>query len=81
MEPYREMIGNTGGNPIEELMNDQHTNARNNAVRSALIISVDSQIHLLKRLHREGRLREPGPEPVSVPNFSFPEWLSRKIPE
>lgn len=56
MEPYREMINNTGGNPIEELMNDHHTNGFNNVIRTALIISVDSQVALLTKLHNEGLL-------------------------
>lgn len=59
MEPYREFIRNTGGNPIEELMNDKHTNGFNNAIRSALIISVESQIMLLMSLHGRGLLGGP----------------------
>lgn len=58
MEPYRSLIGNTGGNPIEELMNDTHTNARNNVIRAALIISVESQIHMLTRLKKKGLLKQ-----------------------
>lgn len=57
MEPYRGLIGNTGGNSIESLMNDKTTNSLNNLIRSALIVSVDAQVTLLRRLHREGRLR------------------------
>lgn len=58
MEPYREFIGNTGGNPIEELVNDKTTNGLNNYIRAALIVSVESQVHLLHRLHSQGLLRE-----------------------
>jgi len=56
MEPYRDLIENTGGNPIEELMNDHDTHGGNNIIRSALIISVDSQIILLQRLAHRGML-------------------------
>jgi hypothetical protein len=59
MEPYRELIGNTGGNPIEELMNDRTTNARSNMIRSALIVSVESQVALLYRLRQGGHLLPP----------------------
>ena len=53
MENYREYICNTGGNPIEELMNDSGTNMFNNHVRMGLIIAVKSQVTLLERLHNE----------------------------
>jgi hypothetical protein len=58
MESYRNMICNTGGNPIEELMNDNTTTMNNNIVRVALIISVDSQISLLTKLHDKGLLND-----------------------
>ena len=51
MEQYRGLIGNTGGNPIEELMNDHTTNVDTNVVRSMLCVSVKSQVSLLMRLH------------------------------
>lgn len=57
MLPYRPLINNTGGNPIESLMNDKHTDGFNNAIRSTLIISVESQINLLTMLHDRGMLR------------------------
>lgn len=60
MEKYRDLIGNTGGNPIEELMNDHDTNASNNFVRCALIIAVESQVGLLIRLRNEGYLKQGG---------------------
>jgi len=64
MEPYRCLIGNTGGNTIEDLMNDHETNGLNNSVLSALIISVDSQITLLHRMARKGML--PGVDPETL---------------
>lgn len=60
MEPYRALIQNTGGNPIEELMNDTTTNGFNNSIRSALILSVHSQVVLLNIMHDRGLL--PAPE-------------------
>jgi len=58
MEPYRAMIVNTGGNPIEELMNDDGTNSNvfNNAPRALICVAVKSQVQLLKALHEQGML-------------------------
>ena len=56
MEKYRPHFSNTGGNSIEELMNDTSSNGANNLVRSALAIAVESQIILLSRLHDKGLL-------------------------
>ena len=56
MEPYRGSICNTGGNPIEELMNDHRTSGFSNLVRASLIVSVRSQITLLHSLHKKGIL-------------------------
>ena len=56
MEPYRELIGDTGGNPIEELMNDHETVAQVNLYRAAICISVKDQVGLLYRLHSKGLL-------------------------
>lgn len=56
MEEYRIDICNTGGNPIEELMNDKESNMHNNQVRMILIFCVQSQISLLHQLHKKGLL-------------------------
>ena len=56
MEPYRELFGNTGGNTVEELINDRTTTARSNLIRAALIISAENQVALLHRLHKRGWL-------------------------
>jgi len=56
MEPYRSFIGDTGGNSIEDLMNDHHTNAFANYIRAMLIIAVNDQVRLLERLHENGIL-------------------------
>lgn len=59
MEPCRDMFRNTGGNSVESLLNDTETNGFNNAVRSALIVSVESQVGLLYTLRKRGLLVEP----------------------
>lgn len=51
MEPLRDFIVNTGGNPIEELMNDHDTTMFANAPRVMLIASVSSQVAMLERMH------------------------------
>ena len=56
MEKYRKMIVNTGGNAIEELVNDDGTNSNvfNNAPRALICVAVKSQVNLLEILHKEG---------------------------
>lgn len=56
MESFRDKIVNTGGNSIEDLMNDHTTNAFNNVIRAGLIVAVKSQVSLLMRLHDDGML-------------------------
>lgn len=56
MEPYRNLISNTGGDTVENLMNDEGANVRNNVVRATLCIAVQSQVTLLARMHRDGLL-------------------------
>lgn len=56
MEPYRDQFQNTGGNPIEELMNDHDVNMFSNSVRYLLMASVSAQVDLLFRLARRGYL-------------------------
>ena len=53
MEKYRPDITNTGGNDIEELMNDTAITASNNWIRLALIVAVIAQIGLLENLHKK----------------------------
>lgn len=54
MEPYRELI-NTGGNPVEDLMNDD-TSPLINLPRSTLAACVKSQVGLLEILHKRRML-------------------------
>lgn len=58
MRRYREYICNTGGNPIEELMNDHHTTVFSNTPRALICVAVDTQIILLTRLWKAGLLQE-----------------------
>lgn len=58
MEPYRAAIVNTGGNPVEELMNDdgRNSNLVNNGPRALICVAVKSQVTLLETLHKNGYL-------------------------
>lgn len=58
MEPYRDLIVNTGGNPVEFMVNDQ-ANPRINLPLSTLEACVKSQVHLLNILHDRGLLARP----------------------
>lgn len=64
MEPYRELIGNTGGNSIEDLMNDQST-IQINAPRAILACCVKSQVGMLHTLRERAmlaKIMKPAPE-------------------
>lgn len=56
MEPYRELIQNTGGNSVEDLVNDTDSNMHNNCIRAALCIAVKSQVTLLRIMHDRAML-------------------------
>lgn len=56
MEQFRDIIQNTGGNSIENLVNDTTSNTFNNPIRAALCIAVTSQVGLLITLHNRGEL-------------------------
>jgi hypothetical protein len=60
MEPYRALINNTGGNSIEELMNDDGTNSNvfNNAPRALICVAVKCQVGLLETMYQRGLLNE-----------------------
>lgn len=59
MEPYRALIGETGGNTVEDLMNrnPNEANVVINAPVALLCMAVMAQVALLGRLHRQGKLR------------------------
>ncbi len=58
MKPYAKMILNTGGNNIEDLVNDDGTNSNvfNNAPRALICAAIKSQIGLLELLYEKGLL-------------------------
>lgn len=58
MKPYTKMILNTGGNNIEDLVNDDGTNSNvfNNAPRALICAAVKSQVGLLELLYEKGLL-------------------------
>lgn len=53
MEPFRESIVNTGGNSVEDLMNDR-SNVVINAPLAMLAVAVHSQVTLLTVLRKKG---------------------------
>ena len=57
LEKYRGFVCNTGGNDIEDLMNDHSSTTENNAVRALLCVAVSSQMHLLESLHIKGLIK------------------------
>lgn len=63
MEPYRDKIGDTGGNSIEDVMNrdPNEANVIINAPVALICVAVKSQVSLLNRLYREGLLM---PSPI-----------------
>lgn len=56
MEPYRDLIVNTGGNSVETLVNG-NANPMTNLPLSTLQACVKSQVALLGNLHKEAALR------------------------
>ncbi len=62
LEPYRDLIGDTGGHSVEELMNDWTSGFHDNYMRAARMMAVNAQIELLRRLRGEGLLLE---KPIS----------------
>ena len=59
MELYRTYLDrHSGGNTIENLMNDHHTTAFSNSIRVAIICGLHSQISLLEWLKKDGLLKE-----------------------
>lgn len=60
MKPYEKLIYNTGGNKVEELVNDDGTNSNVfvNAPRALICCAVKSQVDLLTALHAHGLLKE-----------------------
>lgn len=57
MEQYRDFICNTGGNSVEELMNDD-SRMDINMPRALLSSCVSSQVYLLNRMHKLNLLKK-----------------------
>jgi hypothetical protein len=64
MEPYRELIINTGGNSVEELMNDD-TSPLINLPRSILAACVKSQVGFLSLLYERRMLSFTTPQRIA----------------
>jgi len=58
MEKYRPYLDKiSGGNPIEELMNDHGTTAFNNSIRLTIICQISGAVWLLNKLQEKGELK------------------------
>lgn len=59
MEPYRDLLVNTGGHSIEDLMSldSSEVSGAIDPTLALLCLSVKSQVALLMRLHGAGKLR------------------------
>jgi hypothetical protein len=57
MEPYRGLIADTGGNPVEWLMSLGGKDTKSNLVLGVLAISVSAQVSLLCTLHAKELLK------------------------
>lgn len=58
MEEYRIYLEQfTGGNPIEELMNDHHTTIAENAPRAMICVSLKGAMSMLNKLHANEHLK------------------------
>jgi hypothetical protein len=90
MEPFRDLIQNTGGNYVEDLVNDRESNSFSNAIRAALCVAVKSQVALLTLAHDSGLLRAETKETpphvaddalarLPVPMRRYMGWLDDEI--
>lgn len=61
LEPYRDLIADTGSESIEEVMNDRISGFHDNYMRAARLMAVNAQIELLCRLRDQGFLL---PKPI-----------------
>lgn len=76
MERFRDFIRNTGGNTVEDLMNDTDSNSQNNHIRWAMKVSVADQVKLLGVLVAAGELVAEDHELVT-PEFCEAQGLKR----
>ena len=57
MEKYRPLFCNTGGNPVEHLLNNRSADILTNAPLAMLCVAVKSQVILLASLREAGHLK------------------------
>lgn len=55
-EKYRDLFQDTGGNKIEDIMNDHSFNVVTNGIKSMMVASIEGQMTLLRRLKAKGFL-------------------------
>ena len=60
MKPLERFINNTGGNEIEELVNDHETTVQVNAPRAMVCVAVKAQVLLLQTLASKNMIAHPG---------------------
>lgn len=58
MKPYRELIRNTGGNTIEEIMNNHDADIFTNAPLAMICVAVKSQVDFLTLLYKNDKLKD-----------------------
>lgn len=58
MRPYEPLFQNTGGCTVEDLYNCPTEMTKPNIILAAMVVSVESQITLLIRMHARGMLKE-----------------------
>lgn len=80
MEPYRAFICNTGGNPVEEMVNG-NANTFSNLPLSTLQACVKSQVVLLSSLHAAGLIGQCNPDSCQSPRkqliYKFVEDITK----
>ena len=57
LKKYGHLIGNTGGNDVQELLERQGVNIQNNAIVTLMKVSVEGQLAMLMCLDKEGLLK------------------------
>ena len=58
MKPFARFINNTGGNDIEDLVNDQDTTVQVNAPRAMICGAVKCQVSLLQTLQEHNLIKD-----------------------
>lgn len=77
MKPYEDLIINTGGNSVEELVSDNTTNVFTNVPRAIIVVGVKSQVALLIQLYEAGHLAAPAL--IGAMKAALEEWETSEI--